>query len=330
MVWAKIDDAILDNPKIASAGFFGFAFHVAAITWCCRNLTDGFIPRSRVSCLLSLGDSLGELLGTTRSVPAAIDGVIHSAMNLGAFDCDLVAKRNVACGLWREDSELDGYWLNDFLVYNLSREEVERKRELERKKKASNRRSCPPPTKDSLGVSHGVSLRESPGDTMSDDLRESQSCPVGILQSPVPVPLKTETKIADVGRPTVKRARAEPTGDHAELIRAYIAEFEQLRGCKPVIDAKCGAGAKKLLNGRTVDEAIAIVQRAFADPFIAQNKPDLASIAGNVNAYIGKDPASGTHRVGTNGRLPFAVQPPAKPGEYNWRDKLKAAGEEPQ
>ena len=53
-MWARLDDAILDNPEeIIAAGPLGFALHVAAITWCARNLTDGFIPQApRVAQLL--------------------------------------------------------------------------------------------------------------------------------------------------------------------------------------------------------------------------------------------------------------------------------------
>lgn len=77
MTWAKLDDAILDNEKIAKAGLVGFAFHVAAITWCARNLTDGFVPSQRVACLLDVtGLVTGFLQATRASVPAARDRFI--------------------------------------------------------------------------------------------------------------------------------------------------------------------------------------------------------------------------------------------------------------
>src|SRR3989304_5015706 len=53
MTWARFDDAILDNPKIIRVGPIGFALHVAAITWCARNLTDGFIPEAKAKQILS-------------------------------------------------------------------------------------------------------------------------------------------------------------------------------------------------------------------------------------------------------------------------------------
>ena len=54
MVWARIDDSILDNIKIQKVGVNGFAMHVAAITWCARTLSDGFVPEVRIDLLLPL------------------------------------------------------------------------------------------------------------------------------------------------------------------------------------------------------------------------------------------------------------------------------------
>jgi hypothetical protein len=107
MVWAKLDDDILDNPKIAEAGVLGFALFVAGITWCCRNLTDGFIPRGRVSCLLEMPDAKG------------------------------VAQKLIELGLW--DEAEGGYQVHDFLVYNPSREKVLAERFLAAERKAKSR-----------------------------------------------------------------------------------------------------------------------------------------------------------------------------------------------
>ncbi len=83
------------------------------------------------------------------------------------------------------------------------------------------------------------------------------------------------------------RAGTERAGDHQALIAHYAAEFERLKGAKPVIGPKGGAGAKKLLEGRTLAEAKAIVDRALSDPWVLDKAPDLASIAGRINAFIG-------------------------------------------
>ena len=115
MVWAKLDDAILDNPKIARAGVLGFALHVAAITWCCRNLTDGFIPSMRVTCLLDLS-KYGMSIHDKEEDP-----------QLPGVDPHDVADWLVECDLWREVP--GGYELHDFLVYNPPKQKVVADRE---------------------------------------------------------------------------------------------------------------------------------------------------------------------------------------------------------
>lgn len=118
MSWARLDDAILDNPKIIAAGPLGFALHVAAITWCCRNLTDGLIPKRRVASLLDL-PSL-QVSETTKV------RVLH------ALTPDDLAADLVRLGLWHDRG--GAYELHDFLEYNFSRAQVLARREHTRKR----------------------------------------------------------------------------------------------------------------------------------------------------------------------------------------------------
>jgi len=115
-MWARLDDAILDNPKIIEAGPLGFALHVAAITWCARNLTDGFIPKRKVASLLDL-PSL-QVSETTKV------RVLH------ALTADDLATDLVHLNLWHDHGET--YELHDYTVYNLTKEEVLARRERER------------------------------------------------------------------------------------------------------------------------------------------------------------------------------------------------------
>jgi hypothetical protein len=79
-----------------------------------------------------------------------------------------------------------------------------------------------------------------------------------------------------------------------------------LKGAKPVVGARGGAGAKKLLQGRTLAEAKAIIDRALSDPWWLDRNPDLGAIAGKINSFIGRkatpsgptqvQPAGGTWR----------------------------------
>jgi hypothetical protein len=135
MTWARIDDCILDNGKIIAAGPLGFALHVAAITWCARNLTDGLIPKRRVSQLLDLGSL--QVSEATR---------VRVAYAVTAGD---VAAELSRIGLWHDRGE---QWeLHDYLTYNPSRAKVLADREKGRVKKARQRVSPGDSPGDSIG-----------------------------------------------------------------------------------------------------------------------------------------------------------------------------------
>lgn len=140
MVWARLDDAILDNPKISRAGIFGFALHVAAITWCNRNLTDGFVPYSRAASLLDLS-----AVNFDTANPCAVAGGPASMSGDTGLDPHVVADHLVAVGLWTFDDDAHGYWLHDFLTYNPSRESVLGKRQKESARAQSSRTVGPRP-----------------------------------------------------------------------------------------------------------------------------------------------------------------------------------------
>ena len=105
------------------------------------------------------------------------------------------------------------------------------------------------------------------------------------------------------------KAKAEATPEHRELIAYFVEVYEKLRGCKPEITAKHHVAANRLLgNGRGLVLAMHAIDRAFGTDFVRNDKPDLAYIAANVNAYVGTVP---TRAKG--GQPP--VQPAAPAGE---------------
>lgn len=132
MVWARLDDEMLDNPKIAKAGIYGFAMHVAGIIWCCRNLSDGHIPYARVTSLVTLD----KVLIDTCNPLALPDGPTSMGGDDG-LDPYVVADHLVDCGLWTRT--VDGYDIHDFLDYNPSRAEIESKRLANARKQAKSR-----------------------------------------------------------------------------------------------------------------------------------------------------------------------------------------------
>lgn len=134
MVWARIDDEILDNAKIAKAGVFGFAMQVAGIAWCCRNLSDGHIPYARVTALLTLTS-----VEFDRANPLALPGGPKSMAGDTGLDPYIVADHLVDVGLWSRTEH--GYEIHDFLEYNPSRADVIAERERARKRVEKHRKS---------------------------------------------------------------------------------------------------------------------------------------------------------------------------------------------
>ncbi len=99
MAWLKIDDQYLFHPKVIEAGLEGRALHMASMTYCAGQLTDGFIPLSVLG-----------LLGAMAGLP----------------DANEAAVTLVAVGLWDEWGE--GWRVHDYLDYNPTRETVTAKR----------------------------------------------------------------------------------------------------------------------------------------------------------------------------------------------------------
>ena len=98
MAWAKLDDGFADHPKVIEAGPLASWLFVCGLTYCARQLTDGFIPAGQMRKLADV-DNAKELAQTLVSV-----------------------------GLWEECD--GGYMIHDYLEYNPSRERVLATREV--------------------------------------------------------------------------------------------------------------------------------------------------------------------------------------------------------
>jgi hypothetical protein len=113
--------------------------------------------------------------------------------------------------------------------------------------------------------------------------------PVERIPRPEPESEAKESPSQATAVPDVGSERRQPSaGDHHALIAHFVSQFERLKGVKPVIGPKGGAGAKRLLDGRSLAEAKAIVDRALGDPWWLEKSPDLAAIAGKINAFLGR------------------------------------------
>lgn len=253
MVWARLDDAILDNPKIAAAGPLGFALHVAAITWCCRNLTDGAIPHARVTALLDLS-----AVSFDEKNPCAVPGGPRSMGGDDGLDPHIVADHLVTCGLW-ELTET-GYQVHDFLKYNPSRSEVEATRSKGRNRLAKHREK-----RNSNAVSNGSET----GLPVPVPLREEERPSVSAEQAPLPIPVPASPEVAELEaaakrvwqrfldrRAAVVRGAPPRLNDkRRQQIKARLRSYDEPR-VNAAVDAMLAPTSWYVQEGRTTPEMV--------------------------------------------------------------------------
>ena len=154
MGWVRLDDRITEHPKIAAAGPLGLAVYVAALAYCNRNLTDGFIPRNVASTLLS--DEWVDFEGTVWTA-AATSG--HQGWD---FDCIEIAEHLVDVGLFHKVerhavSHSAGYTIHDYEDYQPLRVDVLAKREKDAERQFRHREKRAVSRGKSNGVTNAVS-----------------------------------------------------------------------------------------------------------------------------------------------------------------------------
>jgi hypothetical protein len=114
VTWVRIDDGFTQHPKVVAAGPLAMAMQVAALCYCNKNLTDGFIPRAVAKTLLDWElDNDGAYW--TISV-ATDDGRSETLAPEFVWDCLLAA------GLWERVP--GGFRIHDYLEYQPSKEDV--------------------------------------------------------------------------------------------------------------------------------------------------------------------------------------------------------------
>lgn len=111
MAWARIDDGFHDHPKITrifdrNPGAVGLL--VFAISYCAKHETDGFIHAGTVARLSPIQSDRDEQVSVLLE-----EGALHK--------------------------HEDGFVVNGYLDYNLSREQIEEKREIDRERKRAAR-----------------------------------------------------------------------------------------------------------------------------------------------------------------------------------------------
>lgn len=112
-MWIKLDDGFATHPKVMAAGAIPALIQVRAICYASQHKTDGFIPSSAVILLLSGLDELGIDLGQAGE---------HATFGCQGNEIDWAPKM-IEYGLWEERP--GGYYVHDYLDWNLSKREYE-------------------------------------------------------------------------------------------------------------------------------------------------------------------------------------------------------------
>lgn len=177
MAWVKIDDQFPMHPKVVQSGPLGMAMQVAALCYCNRFLTDGFIPAGVVPTLINLA-------GQSEIWEQVVGRLVH-------------------LGMWEEAD--GGYRIHDYLKYQPSREDAirERQQKSEAGRKGAQARWQDSRSEAEDGTSHGTCHSTCHGTAIAESV--AKSCPV-----PVPVPNKEDGRTEDAHAPA---REAEESGD---------------------------------------------------------------------------------------------------------------------
>lgn len=116
MPWVRIDDAFYDHPKFDRAGPLGVALWVVGLAWSNRNLTDGFIPDSKVRTLIDWTGIAWRLWSSDAGFGGGTDAeAVDVADHL--VECDLLERVE------------GGYLIANFHDYQPSAAEVRKKQQ---------------------------------------------------------------------------------------------------------------------------------------------------------------------------------------------------------
>lgn len=228
MAWARIDDGILDHPKVLMAGEDAGNLFIRSIIWCNKHLTDGFIPHEACTIFTRKRD--------WRKHVAAL----------------------LRVGLWAETE--GGYRIRGFLEHNASAEEVKQKREdaAERQRKSREAKAAQSQvshenvTRDKRVTSASVTA---PSPLLSSPLQIQEK------RDPPVVPQGDD----DVGAPPAKSTRRKRELSEASLaVQSEIEKLAEVTYPPATFDA---LEARLKAKDLTLDDALAVVRYAATDPF---------------------------------------------------------------
>lgn len=175
MSWARLDDQFPDHPKVRALGCYGIALQAAAICYCARYLTDGFLSHSTADQLIASLFAVWTHPETGQVVtPAVTSGM--SGQDAGDLDWKMLM---VLAGLW--DPEDQGFRVHDYLDYNPTRSAVQKERRKTALRVAKHRESR-------NGSSNGVSNGSVTGAPSPSPRKKEKALFVSPLDPPDPPP----------------------------------------------------------------------------------------------------------------------------------------------
>lgn len=173
MPWAKLDDGFWSNPKVLAAGNEAAGVYARCIAYCAAHLTDGRVPSEVVKFMA----------GSSRKV----------VPNL------------LANGLLEEGSS--GFQIPDYLVYNPSKEEVQKKRKADAKRQAEHRsrKKSPDESRRDTSASRAAPSRPLNGERSSEPSRGEEEFSSLRTLSAKDSPTRIEAVFIEWGKAAGKR-----------------------------------------------------------------------------------------------------------------------------
>jgi hypothetical protein len=203
VTWVRLDDALEGHRKRRRAGLEAFGLWCAALCYCGRYHTDGYVD--------------AEWMAGEAPHRRTRDKLVGRLVSVGLLDPLAAGEQKTVRDQHDNDVKIgpfssDGWVVHDFLDLNPSSVEIAGKREKERLKKAKQR---------------GLSPGDTPGDAPRDTPGTGRGTPRARASRPVPVPVEqTTTALADVAATLSSSDRFEPLDPQADslllrLIRQY-------------------------------------------------------------------------------------------------------------
>lgn len=96
MPWVKVDDHMDDHPKMSHLSDAAIGGWLRCLTWCSRNLTDGFLPAATFPTRVRNDEARAELLAAGLIVKARKGYKVHDYLDFQPSKAKVLADREAA------------------------------------------------------------------------------------------------------------------------------------------------------------------------------------------------------------------------------------------